>query len=144
MTTRLNDKDWEMLSAYMDGQVSSSEKSQIDQRLKSDPEWAAAYRSLVKTRAILREIPRVKRRRNYFLTPEMVRKIGWLRIIPTLNFSSAAAAIFAVLLFILDVFPNGTGDESSNCSPGGCSGGTRFCCPVCCGSKRPRYIGIHY
>ncbi|MEI8132011.1 MAG: hypothetical protein WCG34_06225 [Leptolinea sp.] len=105
MTARLNDHEWEMLSAYMDGRVSSAEKAQLEQRLQANPEMAAAYSSLVKTRAILQATPRVKRRRNFYLTSEMLRPKSWIWIIPALNFGSTAAAGLAILLFVLDIFP---------------------------------------
>jgi len=105
MTARLKDHEWEMLSAYMDGQVSSSDKVQLAERMQADPEMAAAYSSLVKTRVILQAAAKVKRRRNFYLTPEMVRPKGWSWLIPALNFSSVAAAVLAVMLFVLDIFP---------------------------------------
>jgi anti-sigma factor RsiW len=105
MTARLNDQEWEMLSAYIDGRLSSSDKTRLEQRMQSDPEMAAAFRSLIKTRIILQAAPRVKRRRNFYLTPEMLRTKGWIGLIPVLNFSSVTAALLAVLLFILNIFP---------------------------------------
>jgi anti-sigma factor RsiW len=106
MTTGLNMNDWELISAYIDGQLSSHEKFQLEQRFLTDPDLLSVYKSLVRTRIILKEARRVKRRRNFYLTRQMIPSNNWLKLIPVLNFSSAAAAVLAIVLFIADIFPS--------------------------------------
>ncbi|GAP22044.1 hypothetical protein [Leptolinea tardivitalis] len=105
MTARLSDHDWEILSAYADHAVSDMERQQIENRIRQDAEFLQAYQSLLRVKGLLHEVPDVKRRRNFYLTPEMVHPHGWLWLIPMLNFSSAAAALLAVIFFLLDLFP---------------------------------------
>ncbi len=107
MTERLTDHDWEALSAFLDGVYTPEEKRQVELRLAADADFLAAYRSLLKTRGILRAVPNVKRRRNFFINAAMVRPSGWLWVIPIVNFSSVAAGILAVLFFVADLLPIG-------------------------------------
>ncbi|HEX7555704.1 MAG TPA: hypothetical protein VF338_03695, partial [Leptolinea sp.] len=95
----------EMLSAYLDNALSKHEKALVDQRLSKESELLTAYKSLLKTRGILQSVPRVKRRRNFYLPPEMVRPSGWIRLIPIMNFGSAATALLAIILFIMQLSP---------------------------------------
>jgi hypothetical protein len=105
MTARLNDQDWEMLSAFIDGQLSLSDQSRIKNRLQTEPALNAAYQSLINTRINLKAIPRVKRRRNFYLSAGMIHTARWNWVIPIVNFGSMAAAVMAVLLFILNISP---------------------------------------
>lgn len=105
MTTAMSTKDWELISAYIDGRLSSYDRLQLEQRLQSDADLRSAYKSLLRTRIVLKEVRRVKRRRNFYLTPGMLQRNNWLRLIPVLNFGSAAAIVLAIIFFVADVFP---------------------------------------
>jgi hypothetical protein len=107
MTDYLTDRDWELLSAFLDGEVTLEEKRRVESRLAADSNFRSAYQSLARTRGILRSVPDVKRRRNFFLNPSMVRPQGWLKILPVLNFSSTIAAVLAVIFFVLNLLPMG-------------------------------------
>lgn len=105
MKDNLTAQDWEILSAYLDGAVPPEEKRLVEARLSTDSNYRSAYLSLSKTRGILRSVPGVKRRKNFFISEDMVRQRGWLWLIPTMNFSSVAAAILAAFLLLADLFP---------------------------------------
>ncbi len=105
MKDRLTGTDWEILSAYLDGAVTPEESRLIETRLSSDAEFRSACQSLSRTRGILRSVPDIKRRRNFFLTEEMVRRPGWFWLVPAVNFSSVAAAILAFVFLLMDMLP---------------------------------------
>lgn len=105
MTTRLNDRDWETISAYLDSELPPDEQIKVQARMDRDEEFKAAYISLLKTRGIMRSVPRIKRRRSFYLTPEMVKPVGWGWLLPTMNYSSIAAGILAFIFLFMDLLP---------------------------------------
>jgi hypothetical protein len=107
MNAGMNDRDWELLSTYLDSSLSSGETRDVEDRLLTDPEFNAAYVSLRRTRAILRAVPDVKRRRNFFLSPNMVAQRKWTWLVPVFNYSSAAAGLMAAILLVMNLLPMG-------------------------------------
>lgn len=105
MFNELRDRDWEMLSVYMDGQVSSAERAAVEKQIQSNKKFYEAHRSLQRSRAIIKETSVVKRRRNFYLTPEMLNPNPWGWMIPVLNYSSLAVGLLAIMLFIMDIVP---------------------------------------
>ncbi|HWQ04366.1 MAG TPA: hypothetical protein VN452_03325 [Longilinea sp.] len=97
--------EWQLLSAYLDDQVSSDERIQIERKLDSDAAFRQAMLSLQKTRLVIRSMPRRKVPRNFTLTSEMVPVRGTFQLFPLLRFSSAFAAIAAVVLFAVQLLP---------------------------------------
>ncbi len=108
MKTRLSLKEWERLSAYLDGQLSERERRQVEEWLRTRPEVREAWQSLRQTHHVLRHAPRRKAPRNFTLTPAMVRAslprprspLVW-QLAPTL-------AVFLVIVAVmLEFFPMG-------------------------------------
>jgi hypothetical protein len=105
MTTKIPQRDWEAISAYIDNQLKPRERSRIEARLRTDPKLQAALDELTRTRAMLRQLPQVRVPRNFTLTPEMVgSKPFSLRMFPTFRFASAIATILLVLVVAADLF----------------------------------------
>lgn len=107
MTAGMNDHDWELLSAYLDSSLSPAETRDVEDRLSRDTDFSAALVSLRQTRAILRAVPDIKRRRNFYLTPEMAGQRTWTWLIPVFNLSSAATGLLAVILLVMNLLPSG-------------------------------------
>jgi anti-sigma factor RsiW len=107
MTAGLNDRDWELLSAYLDSSLSPAETREVEARLKKEPEFNAAYGSMRRTRIILRAVPDVKRRRNFYVTPQMASQGKWSWLIPVFNYSSLATGLVAVILVAMNLIPVG-------------------------------------
>ncbi|NLF50308.1 MAG: zf-HC2 domain-containing protein [Leptolinea sp.] len=105
MKDNLKAQEWEMLSAYLDGGLTPEETRQVKTRLSTDSNWQAALLALKKTRDILRFVPDVKRRRSFFLTEDMVCRRSWFWLTPTMNHSSIAVAILAVIFLLVDFLP---------------------------------------
>ncbi len=100
MTTRISPDDWEILSAYLDGQVSAKEQDKLKQKLATEPEFQRALEELQRTKMVLRSAPRRRVPHNFTLTAAMVpQRKPWFRLVPTLSFASAMAGILLVLTF---------------------------------------------
>lgn len=92
---RLNQREIENLSAYLDHELTESEEAQLRARLAQDVALREALEDLRLTRYTLRNAPRVKRQRSFTLTPEMVgqQRLAWR----ALNFSRIMAVTASVL-----------------------------------------------
>ena len=102
-------KDLELLSAYLDNQLSPEAEGRLKTRLAKDEELQQALEDLRNTRYVLRNTPKVKRPRNFVLSLEMVKqqRFAWgMR-----NFSrfvSAGAMLILVMVFAGQLFFSGT------------------------------------
>ncbi|HEY57383.1 MAG TPA: hypothetical protein G4O04_02380 [Anaerolineae bacterium] len=70
-------KDWEALSAYLDGQLLPRERARLEARLADDPALRQALAELRALRAALRHLPPPRVPRNFTLRPEMVAPTPW-------------------------------------------------------------------
>lgn len=105
MKTRISERDLEMISAYLDGQVTPHERSRLEARLRAESELRVAYEELKNTRAVLRSAPRLRAPRNYTLSPRMVAdRFADRRRYPILSLASAVASVLFVLVILSDYF----------------------------------------
>jgi len=68
----MNQRDVELLSAYLDGQLRPSDSARLEARLKSDAELVSVMDDLRAARNLLRRLPQRRAPRNFTLTPKMV------------------------------------------------------------------------
>lgn len=95
-----NFSDIELLSSYLDGQLSPSESARMESRIASDPELESVYNDIRAARGILRKLPVRKAPRNFTLTRQMVRlKPPLPRCYSFFRFSTAFTAILLVFTF---------------------------------------------
>ena len=103
MRTRISPREWEALSAYLDGQLSSRQKTQIESQLEANSDLRQALDELSQTRNLLRSLPKRRAPRNFTLTPEMAGLRLGVRPLPgaypVLRLASALAALFFVVIF---------------------------------------------
>jgi hypothetical protein len=103
-------RHWIELSAYMDGQLPANKAARLEKRLSADSALRAEYEDLLRTRRMLRGLPKRRVPRNFTLTPDMVRaphrKI-FNFLVPALRFSSSAAALMLALTFALEFMGGG-------------------------------------
>jgi hypothetical protein len=93
-------RDVEKLSAYLDGQLKSSEKARLEVRLQSDPEFASILKKLRQTRGLLRQLPQRRAPRNFTLTPKMVgQKPPLPRTYPAFRFATVLATLLLFFTF---------------------------------------------
>lgn len=102
----MNVRDVELLSSYLDGQLSPSDSARLESRIKSDPGLSAALEAMRESRGLLRRMPHRRAPRNFTLTPRMVGKNPPLpRAYPVLRFASALAALLFAFSYIANRVP---------------------------------------
>jgi hypothetical protein len=97
--------DDELLSAFIDGQVTTEEQRRVEAALKSDAALAGSLAALRYTRTLLAEAPRVPAPRPFTLNEAMLgrtrqRRGGWLAWLQP-AYLRGAAALAAVMLLVL-------------------------------------------
>lgn len=103
---KLKNKQLEMLSGCLDGELRGDELTKLAELLADDPSAAAEMADLLKVKSMVKELPTVKPPRNYRLTTleaeEARPKPFWERIFPILR---GAAAFCALALAFVFLFP---------------------------------------
>ncbi|MBZ0277275.1 MAG: hypothetical protein K8I60_14095 [Anaerolineae bacterium] len=101
----VSDRDYELLSAYLDGGLAVAERQALERRLAAEPQLRDELAALRETVSLLHQLPPLKAPRNFTLTPAMVGqrvtpRRGVLSIVTSPAFSAvtAAAAVFVMLL----------------------------------------------
>jgi anti-sigma factor RsiW len=90
-------RDMEALSAYLDGQISPSERTRLEKRVQSDAALAAALQEFSQTRALLRRTPQRRAPRNFTLTPRMAGiRPPMPRLVPVFSWASAVAMLLVI------------------------------------------------
>lgn len=97
--------DDELLSAFLDGQVTPDERRRVESALANDAALAGALAGLRYTRTLLAEAPRLPAPRPFTLNEAMLgrtrqRRSGWLAFLQP-AYLRGAAALAAVLLLVL-------------------------------------------
>lgn len=112
-----NDKLVELLSAYLDGEVTHSEREDVEQLLRSDPEARELYARLEKTRGLLNGLeklqapPTLKHRVQHQLSMSKGRRSSFFSIIrekmlparipvPLLTYAGAILVIGTIIVYL--------------------------------------------
>jgi anti-sigma factor RsiW len=98
MKNQINSRDYELISAYLDNQLSSKDHAFFEERLKADPELQKELNEISDTRLILRSLPQRRAPRNYYVTVEAVRPRSNLKLAPIFGIVSAAASVLLALV----------------------------------------------
>jgi hypothetical protein len=101
-------REWEDLSAYLDGQLKPKESIRVELQLKTRPELRQALEELRRTRAVMRAHGLLRSPRNFTLTYEMTgikpgnRFIGrpGYGLYPVLKLSSALTSVLFVVTLL--------------------------------------------
>jgi hypothetical protein len=102
---KISDRDLEVLSAYLDGELSGEAVDRLEARIQADRDLLDTFEQLQRTRTMLRSLPKMRAPRNYFITTEMVGAVRKPRLaFPVLRFASVLATFLLVLLFLGDFF----------------------------------------
>ncbi len=103
MTENLSRKDYLLLSAYLDGQLTQSDLQRVEKRLLSDEQFKRTSQELAYTKRMLRSLPKIRAPHNFMLTPERVKKTAKRQF-----FQPAWGLVSAVSTFLLVVIFAGT------------------------------------
>ena len=102
MRNRITKRDWETISAYLDGQLTARQQARFETRLQTDHQLKVTLDELRNTRHILRNTPRLKTPRSFMLTPEMAgQPYRMPRLAPVFGWVSAVASFLLILVFSL-------------------------------------------
>lgn len=106
--TRLTDRDFEDICAYLDGELPENQRRQFAQRLQQEPQLKAAYEAMSRTKVILRTQSKLRAPRNYTLTAEQAAKTKsfWsyrLSLRPLFQTASALASAVLALAFLFNL-----------------------------------------
>ncbi len=116
----MNERDLELLSSYLDGQLTPSASARLESRLKSDGRLASTLDDLRAARTLLRQLPKRRAPRNFTLTRKMVGLNPPLpRSYPAFRF----ATVVATLLFFFTFGVNALAPQLAQMSPFGTGGG---------------------
>ena len=116
----MNERDLELLSSYLDGQLTPSDSARLESRLESDGGLASTLDDLRAARTLLRQLPKRRAPRNFTLTRKMVGLNPPLpRSYPAFRF----ATVVATLLFFFTFGVNTLAPQLANISPFGIGGG---------------------
>lgn len=108
--------DDELLSAYVDGQVSPDERAAVEAAIAADPAVRERLTDLRATVALLRALPQPVPRRTFILTPEQAAsirpvRVPWLtrltRLVPAVAAVGAVAAVLCLALIGGDLATGG-------------------------------------
>lgn len=100
------ERDWENLSAYIDGDMSPDERRALEARLAHDPALRAALDDLRENVRLLADLPRVKAPRNFTLDPAVygrpARGFAWwsARFAGALGAAASIALVIGVALML--------------------------------------------
>lgn len=114
---KLPQRDLEMLSAYIDGQLDDRQTRRLEARLQQEPELRSeleALRSLVQRLGVL---PAPRLRRHFTLTPEMVGQREPRRSFPVLRLATALAGLAFVALVGLEGLQSFSGGQFASRAP---------------------------
>jgi hypothetical protein len=106
MKAQILQQDWERISAYLDGQLDTKATEKVKRDLDARPELRKAFADLQRYKAIVKQIPMRRVRRNFTLKPEMVGIKPLTRLVPVFRLASAVIAAVAVVLFAIDLLPS--------------------------------------
>ncbi len=116
----MNQRDVELVSAYLDGQLKPSDSARLEARLKTDRELVSVMDDLRAARNLLRQLPQRRAPRNFTLTRKMVGQNPPMpRAYPIFRFATA----LATLLFFFTFGLNFAAQQLAASPPTGMGGG---------------------
>jgi anti-sigma factor RsiW len=116
----MKQRDIELLSAYLDGELKSVDLTKLESRLKADLELVSVLNDLRAARTLLRKLPSRKAPRNFTLTRKMAGQNPPLpRAYPFFRY----ATTIATLLFFFTFGLNFMGAQFASQAPVGMGGG---------------------
>ena len=107
MTEDLTRRKVELLSLYLDGELSPAEAADTEALLTENAEARRTLEEFRATRMLMSSLPEIHPPRNFSLTPEMAGIREKSTAYPILRFATAIAAFGFVILVGLDVLVSG-------------------------------------
>lgn len=106
MKNQITSRDYKLLSAYLDNQMSAQERARFESRINQEPALQHELHEINKTRLLLRNLPKLRAPHNYFINSEVVSNSSRVhqpfRLAPAYGIASAIATILLVLVIFGD------------------------------------------
>jgi hypothetical protein len=121
--TPFSERDLELLSAYLDGELTDREQRSLEQRLARDNALRTELDRLRDTVALVGELPRLRAPRQFTLDPAVYgRKVPWwqrvLSLETGLQISGALGAVASLAIIILAVvLSSRSGNQKAEVQP---------------------------
>lgn len=96
----LNPTEYELLSAYIDGELTDAERQSLEERLSSDALLQQELNSLRATVSLINLLPEMQAPHNFTLTPEMVTPKNVMRFRPGRAQRSAYLSLVASVMLM--------------------------------------------
>ncbi len=104
MKTQITDREWDALSAYLDGELNARERARLEARLQASVDLRVALDELRRTRTLLRSAPRIRAPRNFTISAKTAAAWQPLqstrRLAPVFGMVSAFASFLFVMVFL--------------------------------------------
>lgn len=98
----ISDRDWQLLSEYIDGELSKQKRVRLERRLESERGLRDALRKIENTRRILRATPHLSAPKDFVLTPDMIPQRETRSFFPVFRLATALVSILLVAVLVLD------------------------------------------
>src|SRR5512133_2873447 len=100
MTETLSRKDYLLLSAYLDNELSQSDMQRVEVRLLADKQFKRTSLELAYTKRMLQALPKIRAPHNFMLNPERVNKTAKHQFFqPVWGLVSAVSTFLLLVLF---------------------------------------------
>jgi hypothetical protein len=105
---KLSNKDWQLLSDLLDGQLDTAKSSKVMKRLEKEPALHTAYENLRWTKSLMQQMPHRRVPHNYILTRHMAAeaKKGAGAKRNYYGLASVLASLIFVVLLSIQLVPN--------------------------------------
>lgn len=104
MSRPISPRDLEALSAFLDNQLPTKERNQLQARLLAEPDLTATLDDLRRTRALLQRAPKARAPRSFALRPEQVLARPRAALFNNLRWVSSVATVLLVLVVAGDLW----------------------------------------
>lgn len=97
-----HERDLELLSQYLDGQLTADEQTKLESRFAAEPALNTTLSELRAVKAQLRSLPTVQPPRNFTLTRQMAGQRQMVARQPVLRWATAVAAVVLAVVLATD------------------------------------------
>lgn len=101
----LSSKEWQLLSAYLDDELTTKEKQRVEKMLHDQQSAMEALEMLQHTKAVLRSMPMQRSPHNFTLTPQQAERHTISNFTVALRLSSILSGLLLLAVLILDFLP---------------------------------------
>ncbi|MCP5097168.1 MAG: hypothetical protein GY943_16595 [Chloroflexi bacterium] len=122
LTKSAEEKRQEMLTAYVDGELSPAQQQKLEQLLVDDPSLQAELAQLQQFKQSMSQLPRRRVPRNFTLNPAVYStpaRQPLIQLYPMMRTAMSLTAVFLVIAFAAEILTTGslTSNEAASSAP---------------------------